>query len=543
MSSSNVLSLDGVIFKLADAILVHRKIELPYDFDLKDPEVILDDCEYDFSLEKNVIARHQAKEQRLEEEKQRELKRKQRQKEELAEKHRKFLQEKERKKQFENPNPKNPFYNNMTSSNILTPQPVHQNLDNSDDPPALGQLDVHEFENNDQDPFSNMELKSIDDLKELKDVLQHVTKSSAIVEPTPATVTHPVPRIRQHSPTVTEEVSVKITKRSKNDPALAKSSLVNELTDLLTDDVQYTMEEDTVSTENLSSASANVLPQYFTSNAPDSEMPTARSSPSPTVLNGANVSSRKTSSPSFLQVEQSNSQTVIHSSKGIHTENTYVNVKIPQLEKPKVKPRTIASKAKLNNTDSKDKEKLPSTTSYEAVRSKVLANKSAEERARFEETINKALSSLPQLPSNVIKQPLAPGNSSSHVPTNYQAVPLSPGIICGLAPDEREFAQAFISMGFKEEDVIRTMQKYGKDHKEVIDHLCILQRLSEEGFSTDDIEDALEVFNGKEEEAKPFLTLQQQFLAMGFPSKKVKQALLLHNQDQTKSLEELMNGS
>ena len=50
---------------------------------------------------------------------------------------------------------------------------------------------------------------------------------------------------------------------------------------------------------------------------------------------------------------------------------------------------------------------------------------------------------------------------------SYKAVPLSPGIICGLAPDEREFAQAFISMGFKEEDVIRTMQKYGKDHKEV----------------------------------------------------------------------------
>ena len=40
---------------------------------------------------------------------------------------------------------------------------------------------------------------------------------------------------------------------------------------------------------------------------------------------------------------------------------------------------------------------------------------------------------------------------------------------------------------------------------QVIDHLCILQRLSEEGFSTDDIEDALEVFNGKEEEVISYL--------------------------------------
>ena len=37
----------------------------------------------------------------------------------------------------------------------------------------------------------------------------------------------------------------------------------------------------------------------------------------------------------------------------------------------------------------------------------------------------------------------------------------------GLSRDEREFAKSFISMGFAEKDVLRTMQKYGKDHKAV----------------------------------------------------------------------------
>ena len=36
-------------------------------------------------------------------------------------------------------------------------------------------VDVHEFEDSNLDPFTNAELQTIDDLKELKDVLQHVT--------------------------------------------------------------------------------------------------------------------------------------------------------------------------------------------------------------------------------------------------------------------------------------------------------------------------------------------------------------------------------
>ena len=36
-------------------------------------------------------------------------------------------------------------------------------------------VNVHEFEDENLDPFTNAELQTIDDLKELKDVLQNVT--------------------------------------------------------------------------------------------------------------------------------------------------------------------------------------------------------------------------------------------------------------------------------------------------------------------------------------------------------------------------------
>lgn len=41
-------------------------------------------------------------------------------------------------------------------------------------------LDLNEFESDNQDPFSNMELRTIDDLKELSDVLQNVSSGTII---------------------------------------------------------------------------------------------------------------------------------------------------------------------------------------------------------------------------------------------------------------------------------------------------------------------------------------------------------------------------
>jgi len=38
--------------------------------------------------------------------------------------------------------------------------------------------------------------------------------------------------------------------------------------------------------------------------------------------------------------------------------------------------------------------------------------------------------------------------------------------------------------------------------QQVIEHLCLVQRLSEQGFGTENIEDALDIFNGNEEEVR-----------------------------------------
>ena len=98
--------------------------------------------------------------------------------------------------------------------------------------------------------------------------------------------------------------------------------------------------------------------------------------------------------------------TVDISKKSNISEHNYVNVS--DLKKPKVAPKPL-QKSKSNKTNEEPSNyinlqlkpfDLSKTTN--AVQNKVLANKSKAERTKFEETINKALTSLPTLPQSVV---------------------------------------------------------------------------------------------------------------------------------------------
>ena len=79
--------------------------------------------------------------------------------------------------------------------------------------------------------------------------------------------------------------------------------------------------------------------------------------------------------------------------------NDYVNIssnkpKPAVLPKPVTKPHSTPT-----STATSVNHAFPTASSASMVENKVLANKSKEERAKFEETINKALTSLPTLPN------------------------------------------------------------------------------------------------------------------------------------------------
>ena len=95
-------------------------------------------------------------------------------------------------------------------------------------------------------------------------------------------------------------------------------------------------------------------------------------------------------------------------SQNIDTNNNgYVN--LPNATKPAVSPKPLPRKHlhndvsdfKLNHRDL-GQGNIPASSST-LVQNKVFGNKSNAERAKFEETINKALTSLPKLPQMVVK--------------------------------------------------------------------------------------------------------------------------------------------
>ncbi|XP_039266284.2 uncharacterized protein LOC120341786 [Styela clava] len=168
--------------------------------------------------------------------------------------------------------------------------------------------------------------------------------------------------------------------------------------------------------------------------------------------------------------------------------------------------------------------------------------KSRQDRAKFEETINKALSSLPKNPIPVkINKPTSQPSSVNHTASAKPRTP-SPNslLLAALSSEEREFVQSVTSMGFDTEATIRAMQKYGLDAKEVVDHLCDVQRIVEQGFSTRMVQDALEMFQNDGKEVVKYLQQAGQLMDMGFKEEDVRQALKNSKNDQALAIDQLM---
>lgn len=94
-------------------------------------------------------------------------------------------------------------------------------------------------------------------------------------------------------------------------------------------------------------------------------------------------------------------------------------------------------------------------------------------------------------------------------------------------------------MGFDTEATVRATRNLGCNAKEVVDHLIIVQRISEQGFSTKAVQDALEIYK-EDKEITKYLHQASQLMDMGFPEGDVKNALVSHGNDQTKALDQLM---
>ncbi|KAH0561806.1 ubiquitin-associated protein 1 [Cotesia glomerata] len=171
ISSSDPVSsyMDGVNVKIAEAYKPPRKVTLPAAYNNKFPDITR--YNYDFSVERSILNKleewrkarkenKEAREQRIEERKKREQ-----EKEELTKSNSPSSPEVLPLPVKVAPAPK---------TTILTPQPLSPpcDLQDIDLNVKSNGLDYADFDNDTSSPFDNMELKTINDMEELAQVLQ-----------------------------------------------------------------------------------------------------------------------------------------------------------------------------------------------------------------------------------------------------------------------------------------------------------------------------------------------------------------------------------
>ncbi|NWI14655.1 UBAP1 protein, partial [Crypturellus soui] len=177
--------LDDVPFKIGDKFKTSAKVGLPIGFCLPDSPQLIRDTQYDFSLEKKTFdwAENIRKIQAVERDVKQKVK-------EARAKSKAALEESNKRRFSEGlcpkaiPPPINPILAGLLHNNILTPTPadnsaVKQKILSPPHPKA--DFNPADFEC-EEDPFDKLELKTIDEKEELKNILEiHVGTTRPIV--------------------------------------------------------------------------------------------------------------------------------------------------------------------------------------------------------------------------------------------------------------------------------------------------------------------------------------------------------------------------
>jgi len=139
--------------------------------------------------------------------------------------------------------------------------------------------------------------------------------------------------------------------------------------------------------------------------------------------------------------------------------------------------------------------------------------------------------------------PLPPIGMSSEEPhsrqsDSYQSSLPDPWPI--LNDSEKSFARTFVGMGFPTPRVARAVQRLGTNEKEVIEFLVTVDELCEnKNYTADSVEVAL-VFNSEKAKAVEFLELVKTFKEYGFKEENIHECLRAADNDSEKALEYLM---
>ncbi|XP_075696309.1 ubiquitin-associated protein 1 [Rhinoderma darwinii] len=469
--------LEDVPFKIGEKFRVPDKVGLPIGFCVPDISQLIGEVQYDFSLEKKTV-------RWAEEVKQ--IKAAQREADRKAEAaHSKAFSDAETEREGGEgigcPPPINPILASLQHNNILTPTPANRSaVPQKVLSPTHGKADFNpaDFEC-EEDPFDKLELKTIDEKEELKNILDiHVR------------------------PVVSPDSSNANTVQS------CQSRLKDE-------DTLSTLKLEALDIKQFHKPNGFItIPQLENCELPPSSKVSL--APMTTVSNIKSLSFPK------LDSDESN-QKISHTSTDCLNNGTFLE---------SLKSRSPHIGDELNGHLMWG----PSLHLDSGMLKCALPPSTVGPVSGTEEISRSYLSGDTKMSAHQVAVSKVPNS----VVVTRLSVPGYEELLKALSSSERQCAETIVSMGYSYEHVMRAMQKQGQNVEQVLEYLFIHSQLCERGFDPLLVDEALEMYQCSEEKTMVFLQLMSKFKEMGFEQKEIKEVLLLHNNDQDKALEELM---
>ncbi|XP_056661965.1 ubiquitin-associated protein 1 isoform X1 [Monodelphis domestica] len=487
--------LDDVPFKIGDKFKTPAKVGLPIGFSLPDSLQAVRETQYDFSLERKTI--EWAEDLKKIQEAQREAEQKAEETE--AKVNSKSGPEGDSNMGFSKthcpttmPPPINPILASLQHNNILTPTRVSSSAikQNVLSPPhTKADFNPADFEC-EEDPFDNMELKTIDEKEELRNIL--VGTTGPIVA---QILDNNLPKGGSGSVLQDQEVLASLERAALDFKPLHKPNGFITLPQL--GNCEKMSLSSKVSLPPVTAVSNIKSLSFPKLDSDDSEQKTAKLAStfhSTTCLrNGTFLNSLKPCS-------QNNASEL----------NGYLGVGLSALNLDSGKETPALSPSS----------QLPSLS----VLSVCTEESSPPNTVLTVMPHDVRTTQVPNTPS------CPPGSSTTPTYSDLQA----------LSPSERQCVETVVNMGYSYDSVLKAMKKKGENIEQVLDYLFAHGQLCEKGFDPILVEEALEMYQCSEEKTTEFLQLMSKFKEMGFELKDIKEVLLLHNNDQDNALEDLM---
>ncbi|NXN06774.1 UBAP1 protein, partial [Indicator maculatus] len=392
------------------------------------------------------------------------------------------------------PPPINPILASLQHNNILTPMPANSSsLKQKVLSPPCPKADFNpaDFEC-EEDPFDKLELKTIDDKEELKNILEiHVGTTEPVVA---QLLDNTLSKGGSESVLQNEKVLASIERGALDFKPLHKPNGFITLPQLGNCEKMSLSSKVSLSPiTSVSNIKSLSFPKLDSDESDQKSSKFTSTFHSTTCLhNGTFLSSLQTCAPS------KSSELNGHHMVGLSAIN----------EDSDMETSTLSSSSRL-----------PSL----AVSTVCTEEESSQNTATMVMHQNFSVSEVPNNTSHT-KQSGGPAPELQHV----------------LSDSERQCIEMVVNMGYSPENVLKAMKKKGHNIDQVLDYLFAHGQLCEKGFDPLLVEAALEMHQCSEDKITELLQLMSQFKEMGFELKDIKEVLLLHNNDQHNALEELM---